>query len=287
MLKLNRIMDEEWDYLIILDACRYDYFESLREKYFDGELEKRISLGSNTFEWCVETFKGYYPDVIYVSGNPYINSKVEIRGFNASRHFYKVFDVWDFGWDYELGTVPPENINKTTLNLIRKYPQKRFIIHYLQPHAPYISKSFKAIGFPNPDPQSMRFLAGIKGYHKSRFEEKINRLSKLLVKVGIIKDDWILREWLGLPPASPMDAVRRKYGLEGLRKAYRENLETVLEHAARLCSELLHFKSPVQVVITSDHGELLGEGGRYGHKYRDRYTLEVPWFKVKKVKELD
>jgi len=100
----------------------------------------------------------------------------------------------------------------------------------------------------------------------------------------IIKHLWELREWLGLPPASPMDAVRRKYGVNGLRKAYRENLRIVLEHVAKLCAELLHHKPSARIVITSDHGELLGENGKYSHGIDEPYTLEVPWLRVKTVK---
>lgn len=48
--KILKVMREEWDYLIILDACRYDYFAAIWENYFDGELEKRVSLGSGTLE---------------------------------------------------------------------------------------------------------------------------------------------------------------------------------------------------------------------------------------------
>jgi len=32
--KILKIMEEEWDYLIILDACRYDYFLALWKNYF-------------------------------------------------------------------------------------------------------------------------------------------------------------------------------------------------------------------------------------------------------------
>jgi len=31
---------------------------------------------------------------------------------------------------------------------------------------------------------------------------------------------WMLSEKLGIPPFSPVDAVYRKFGLKGLRKAY-------------------------------------------------------------------
>ena len=53
-----------------------------------------------------------------------------------------------------------------------------------------------------------------------------------------------------------MDAVRRKYGVEGLRKAYKENLCIVLEYAAKLSHELLHIYPSSKIVITADHGEL-------------------------------
>ena len=66
--KINDVMKESWDYLIVLDACRHDYFKLEYEKFFQGELENRISLGSATPEWCRKQFKGYFPDVIYVSG---------------------------------------------------------------------------------------------------------------------------------------------------------------------------------------------------------------------------
>ena len=284
-VKPIRVMEEEWDYLIILDACRYDYFSGMWRNYFNGELEKVISLGSCTPEWCLRSFQSYYPDVIYVSGNPYINSKVEIEGFNARRHFYKVVDVWEFGWNEELGTVPPEKVNEVVLSLIRRFPGKRFIVHYLQPHAPYISTKFQINGFPDPNPKYGRILSGVQGYRVNRgVETLVNLLGTLLVKTRLIKHVWELRELLNLPPASPMDAVRRKYGVDGLREAYRENLRIVLEHVAKLCGKLLRCKPSSVIIITSDHGELLGENGKYGHGIRDPYVLEVPWLRVKDVK---
>lgn len=35
-------MEENRDYLIILDACRYDYFVAMWKNYFDEDLEKRV-----------------------------------------------------------------------------------------------------------------------------------------------------------------------------------------------------------------------------------------------------
>jgi hypothetical protein len=71
-----------------------------------------------------------------------------------------------------------------------------------------------------------------------------------------------------------MEAARRVLGEGGLREAYAMNLEIVLGHVSELL-EALHGT----IVVTSDHGERLGEGGRFSHGYglKDRLLLEVPW----------
>ena len=136
------IWNTNWKYLIILDACRYDYFQKVYKKYLNGELKKVISPASETREWLKEIFRGkIHADIIYISANPYINSKgITIGGFNPKRYlkFYRVLDVWDWGWNEILGTVHPEEVNKATLEALRKYPGKRFIIHSVQPHRPYL-----------------------------------------------------------------------------------------------------------------------------------------------------
>jgi hypothetical protein len=289
--KIINVMEEDWDFLIVLDACRFDYFSEVYQGYFDGKLEKIISTGCSTVEWLKRSFTGYYPDVIYISGNPYINSKMMIGGFNAKRHFYKIVDVWDFGWDSKLGTVPPREINKATLRYYLKYPQKRFIVHYLQPHAPYLSAKFRQNGYEKLNPKNGKVLSNITGYGRANrcFESMLNVTGTLLSKLNIIESSWALREKIGLPPTSPMDVVRRKYGKNGLIEAYKENLNIVLDYVAKLCSKLPRKK----IVITSDHGELLGEGGAYEHPNgpidkifnnlfleRKKILQEVPWLRV-------
>ena len=48
------VVDEEWDYLIILDACRYDTFKEINNLV--GKLEYRYSRGSSTSECLQENF---------------------------------------------------------------------------------------------------------------------------------------------------------------------------------------------------------------------------------------
>lgn len=132
-----RVMEEEWDYLIILDACRYDYFEGLN--FYEGALEKRISLGSNTCEWVENNFTSYYDDVAYISGNPWVSVTWMEEQLENGAPFPYIDRVWDYGYDMDLYTVPPEKITEAALRGVKKFPGYRMIIHYLQPHYPFIN----------------------------------------------------------------------------------------------------------------------------------------------------
>lgn len=105
------INSSDWNCLIILDACRYDYFERVYEKYIDGQLKKVYSEGICTRDWLQKTFENkYFVDTVYVSANPYVNSKgVDIIRFDGSKHFEKIIDVWESGWDDDLKTVPKKS----------------------------------------------------------------------------------------------------------------------------------------------------------------------------------
>lgn len=282
MIKYINAMQEDWDYLIVLDACRYDYFALAYKEFLSGDLKKVASIGSATIEWCLKSFTKYYPDVVYVSANPYINSIREISGFKAYDHFYKVIDVWRLCWDENLGTVHPKNVNKFARIAVNTYKDKRIIIHYLQPHAPYIGyeKVIGNFGFPKPQTSSGRVLLGVKGYKYGTFTENFIRLLSTFVRYSLLTDEffWNILKLLNLPPYSPMDAARRVLGKNGLRTAYYHNLTLVLRYVSVLLNELSG-----KVVITSDHGELLGEEGRYSHVSGSSHPKlrEVPWLVAK------
>lgn len=286
------IMKEEWDYLIILDACRYDYFKKIWKKYFNkelsGELTKKISVGSATLQWRNNSFNEYYDDVIYVSSNPYINSIKPVKGFLGSEYFHKVYDVWKYGWDAKRGTVLPVTVTNTTINALKSYKNKRIIIHYLQPHAPYLSLNINSHGFPLPDLKSKKILQGIRqGKKMSKLLNNVIEIFSLLsnkfrildINISIL---WKLAEILNISPVSPIDYVRRKYGKEGLRKAYMDNLEIVIKRLIILLNYLSG-----RIIITADHGELLGESGCYGHPNNSTnpYLIEIPWLILKQKKQ--
>lgn len=66
----THVMDEDWDTLVILDACRYDMFE--RRVPFDGKLDDRYSLGSTSEEFLEQNFSdSTYHDTVFVNANVY------------------------------------------------------------------------------------------------------------------------------------------------------------------------------------------------------------------------
>lgn len=131
-----KVLDEEWDYLIVLDACRYDYFE--KYNFIDGNLQKVNSVATYTLDWVIRNFGGRNcKDIVYVSANPYV-SNTELIKYIGYNPFYHIEPVWEYGWDDKLGTVPPEAVTKAAIKCKNKFPDKRMIVHYMQPHGPYL-----------------------------------------------------------------------------------------------------------------------------------------------------
>jgi hypothetical protein len=279
------VIGERWDYLIILDACRYDYFEEVYRDYLDGELTARISAGASTDEWRNSSFPDRYDDIIYISANPQISSTSKVYGYCAGEHFHKVYEVWNDQWDKEMGTVLPETLVRAAQGIIRETAGggKRYIIHSLQPHSPYLSLADEVREFIQGDVDKAQRVAdayGDKPIH--RFKQVIVRqLLRFLRRNDSFfsPPEWYLRKWFAMPVVNPMEAAWRSVGKEGMRKAYRENLIAVLKEVAVLIESLSG-----RIVVTSDHGELLGERFCYAHpsKSTNPILLTVPWLVIEK-----
>ncbi|MFP4170167.1 MAG: hypothetical protein ACLFUV_03995 [Methanomassiliicoccales archaeon] len=267
--QMDLFLREEWDNLIVLDACRYDLFEELHPEYFSGELMISLSAGSSTPEWANKSFgDGWYPDIDYVSANPHINSLVKVDGFHGRDHFSKVVDVWDHGWNGKVGTVLPSTVRKSALEHREDSPDKRMIVHFMQPHGPYLDLISSAEG-KNPFTMLRILLADmavwILGKETLRKLEGFPILSDFADQVEVMGDPL----W--------MKGIARKYGEDFLHNLYENNLRRAIEEVVKLLREL-----PGRTVITSDHGERLGENGEYGHEpYQENPILrEVPWLVV-------
>jgi len=234
-------------------------------------------------------FTRRYEDVIYISANPHVRSnRIRIGGkirkswapdteFEAEDHFYRIIDVWNKGWNDDIGTVLPETVNRAALDALYRYPDKKLIVHYLQPHFPYITLT----GAQFKRSMEVRMAESIRTIQKSIQWRLVNLL-------GTEKDARFGRQQKLPSTPSPHQLVTRTLGLEGLKKSYEDNLRIVINHIARLIDHL-----EGRIVITSDHGELLGEEGQFGHSpryvppgFRSQPLLEVPWLEVERPRKV-
>jgi len=134
------IINEDWDTLIILDACRFDVFNDVFSDT-TGELKKVESKASATGQFLRANFADReLHDTVYVTANPQLYRVQD--GTDGAKpinvQFHDQIEVWKDNWHEEHGTVMPKEVTEAALDAAEKYPHKRHIIHFLQPHAPYV-----------------------------------------------------------------------------------------------------------------------------------------------------
>jgi hypothetical protein len=238
------VIDEKWDNLILLDACRFDIFRELNR--IQGKLESRRSRGSCSLEFLRENFikhpsQSRFEDVVYVAGNPYVSLLLQNR-------FHKIYPVWDYGWDNDLGTVRPKPVVEAAVKARSVHPTKRLIIHFMQPHFPSLSGRLP----------SETGVSGLRDHALKKIEYKERTVEDLLEEGELTREEvWAL---------------------------YKRNLEAVLPYTKTLTETLCG----LTVVTSDHgdlFGERLGilyPFREYGHKCQlhVRQLIDVPWLVI-------
>jgi len=238
------VFEDEWDSLIILDACRVDAFrEILNKRNIPGRFSTRTSLGCWTGEFLLRNFGNErHDDIVYVTANPYVDRYLKGR-------FHRIISVWKNHWDTTFNTVLPGAVYRETLKALKRYPEKRLIIHFMQPHHPYITLNEQK----DKDMELIR-----------------NRITRRRYPLEPLNEIYLAR-------------IYAEFSLRRLIQAYKDNLEFVFPYV-----EMLLTKLPGKSVVTSDHGELFGERVLralpfkiYGHGIgRNQNLVQVPWLEV-------
>lgn len=227
----ENIFDTDWDVCIILDACRYDLFiESVDKYHFIDDPVSKISVDSKTDAWTRKTFSRANASdlrgVYYISANPFS------REIPEPSQLEKVDHVWEYAWNENNGTVLPRAVTNRAISTFRDQKPKRLLVHYIQPHVPFIPwKDKTPIGRGN---------FGLDGEGTKHTWKKLES-SELSVS-----EVW---------------------------KGYKQNLRYVLDEIELLLDNI----EGDNVVITSDHGNGIGEWGVYGH------PIHIPFNSVRKV----
>lgn len=213
------VSDADWDVLVLLDGCRADLFEATLDTDKFDSYRRVQSPGSKTPEWARQNFGSReFGDTVYIASNGQVTKALEPT-------FHEMVEVWR-----STDGVPyPEDISKAARAAHQNHPHKRVIVHFLQPHRPFIEED--------------RFN---EGYSDNPWEA---------LAAGEVERDDV---W----------------------QAYQRNLAVVADEAVELATEL-----PGRAVVTSDHGNLLGERTwplpirLYGHPGGVRHPdlVDVPW----------
>jgi hypothetical protein len=121
------VMDEDWDTLIVLDACRADFFEETVDTERFDAYSRAISLGSHSSEWTRKNFQDkQFEDTVYVSANPHTT-------LLANNTFHELIEVWK-KYDMPPNKIDPSEIVTIAKRANENHPNKRLIIHFMQPH---------------------------------------------------------------------------------------------------------------------------------------------------------
>ncbi|MDB2253510.1 hypothetical protein PM033_17455 [Halorubrum ezzemoulense] len=237
------VFDEDWDTLVVLDACRYDMFKEVN--HIEGSLTAKESKASSTPEWLRANVHGRnLRDTVYLTANPQLERNRE----NWDVDFYEVINVWlDEGWDEETGTVLADTMTEAAITAHKQFPQKRIVVHYMQPHYPFVQSDTAF---------DKEHLASIESGEDEATGQNV----------------WA-QKFTG-----ELDQTRSE-----LWDVYTANLEYVLKHVEDLLTEI-----PGKTVITSDHGNYVGEHAspipirEYGHPrgLYDEPVTRIPWLEV-------
>jgi hypothetical protein len=139
----ENFFERDWDNLLILDACRYDTFaEAVEENRFslDGTLGSIRSRGSCTPEFL----RGNLPktdlsDTVYVTGTTmlYRNS---VLSDEVDHNLHAVVDAWEDSIDVGEWGVSPTRMERRVREAAEEYPEKRLVVHFIQPHIPFVGE---------------------------------------------------------------------------------------------------------------------------------------------------
>jgi hypothetical protein len=228
----------DYDNLITLDACRYDIFK--KYSMFDAVVEYKISKASNSIEFCEYFINGNtYFDTILITANPYSAE----AGVGSFSHVYNPsFDKPDYWSEY----FDPEVVYDLALKSYKKFRNKKMIIHFMQPHAPYYGDNAADLR------QDLRE----DGYEFFTWSEDITSCDD---------DEYMIANLL---TAAQSNLITK----EELRRVYIENLEIVLQYVNDLI-ERINGKT----IITADHGELLQYRLGHGPNMDVEGLKKVPW----------
>ena len=261
--KVN-LLKQDWDVLIIIDATRYDVFEELHKSILHkkGVLKKAKTFASCTFDWMNGNLNNKdCSDIIY------IDPIIMFENYVPQNNFFHIEKVWKTKWDYKYGTILPESITDSALDLMKKHKDKRFIVHYHQPHPPILLPNFLKIRTRITTPDKV--LRRVDKEDENPTKDIPHFIQGNMRRFLGSENAWNILIKLGIEPLDGAGQMYKHLGKEEMIRGYKENLKLVLKDINRIIDS-----QNKKIVITADHSY---NYDRSRKKLKKRY---VPWYEV-------
>jgi hypothetical protein len=182
-----------------------------------------------------------FHDTIYVTANPF-GAEVSNDVFYNKYITFEDNDIKNPNKSWA-----PETVYQLASDAHDINRNKKMIVHFMQPHAPYFGKKAEKI----------RERLNNGGYMFWAWNEELSEEDK--------KQNKILSHLLS---AAQQDLIT----VDELTKIYIENIEAVLEYVKKLVDEV-----DGKTIVTSDHGEMLRWKIGHGENIYTEGLRKVPW----------
>lgn len=252
----NPIWEREWDVLVVLDGCRYDLWQEVAPMYGLPDEDTHWSNASCSIDWILRNFNQYPEEArqtAYVTANPFADHGTEsARSADLSDepvgHFRPLYKTeWTELFDGQIATVPPETVTDHAIDAWRR--RDELDVDRLVVHYMQPHEPYRA---------------------RPEWGSGDNKLLENLIDPETPAGSSI---WPALE-AGEVD-------MDEFWDVYQDNLRWVLDDVAE------RFLDNVEgtVVLTSDHGNALGEWGEWHHPPGaiGPSVRRVPWARVEAV----
>lgn len=165
----RRIYEHEWDALVVLDACRVDAMREVAPEFdFIDDVQRVVSVGSTSKEWIANTFTERYReeirDTACVTANSWVDTvltddvdwgfwtatkesfleshalfaRLMARDTVKQADFETFESIGSLGAEESFGVTTAEDVTDYAIEVGRRSDAGRLLVHYMQPHAPYL-----------------------------------------------------------------------------------------------------------------------------------------------------
>lgn len=258
----KNVFEMDWDVLILLDTCRVDALKEVAQEYnFLDNIEETWSVGSTSKEWVEQTFTQKYSDKIastaYITGNPFSNTLLDER---EQTEYGSTHGTWLDKANWANKFIKNNVVDANSLGHLEPLwgstgPDAPFEdSQHPKPLTDYTIKASRSGDYNRVISHYMQphspYFASSNNYEELQEHEK-----------------------------APFRVLKHG-GKEDKKKvwdAYIDNLRYVLDHVETLVRNI-----DGTVVISADHGELLGDQRMYYHMPGNPHPKlkKVPWVEI-------